>query len=230
MDKILITKESDVYGMGMVVYEVLTGNMPYSKHNDTVTLSKIQAGELPQRPSEGIDDGVWEFLESCWSRDHTKRPSSDKVYDSIAQFRSLPQAMLVADGRSGMEELPGKLRLQVQSIKISLNRSKQQQLCVKFRYGNKNYTTAPTAKAAGASDEHIWSNPENWFIETNKQYHGQMVFFEVILRTMIFKKDRVRATGSFSLLNNVNKRSYVKLETQDGAGPAVLKIFLTEAF
>ena len=190
--------------------------MPYSKYNDTVTLSKIQAGELPQRPSEGIDDGVWEFLESCWSRDPAKRPSSDRVYDSIAQFRSLPQAVIVADGRLGMDELPGKLRLQVQSIKISLNRSRQQQLCVKFRYGNKNYTTAPTTKAAGASDEHIWSafvpssfsfpfqtshrtNPENWFIETNKQYHGQLVSFEVILRTSIFKKDRVRATGSFSV-------------------------------
>lgn len=190
--------------------------MPYSKYNDTVTLSKIQAGEIPQRPSEGIDGAVWEFLESCWSRDPGIRPSSEQVYDSIAQFRSLPQAVLVADGRSGMEELPGKLRLQVQSIKISLNKLKQQHLCVKFKYGNKNHTTAPTTKALGASEEHIWfafrlllfsfpfqtshrSNPENWFIETNKQYHGQLVSFEVILRTSIFKKDRVCATGYFSV-------------------------------
>ena len=130
--------------------------MPYSKYSDAVTLSKIQAGEIPQRPSEGIDDSVWEFLESCWSRDPTKRPPSDRVCDSILQFRSLPQATLATDGRLGMEELPGKLRLRVQSIKISLKKSRQLQLCVKFKYGNKSYTTAPTAKAEGTSDEHIW--------------------------------------------------------------------------
>lgn len=130
--------------------------MPYSKHNDTVTLSKIQAGEIPQQPSEGIDATVWEFLEKCWSRDATKRPSSDQVCDSFFQFRTLPQIAPAPEGRPGMEELPGKLRLQVQSIKISLNKSKQQQLCVKFKYGNKNHTTAPTTKAVDGSDEHTW--------------------------------------------------------------------------
>ena len=130
--------------------------MPYSKYNDAVALSKIQAGELPPRPSEGINDSIWEFHESCWNSDPAKRPSSDQVYDSIAQFRSLPQAMFVADGWFGMEELPGKFRLRVQSIKISLKKSRQQQLCVKFKYGNKSYTTAPTAKAMDTSDEHLW--------------------------------------------------------------------------
>ena len=190
--------------------------MPYSKYNDTVTLSKIQAGELPQRPSEGTDDGVWEFLESCWSRDPAKRPSSDQVYDSIAQFRTLPQAMFAADGRLGMEELPRKLRLRVQSIKISLKKSRQHQLYVKFKYGNKNYTTAPIAKVVGASDEHVWcvfglflftfsfetshrNDPKSWLIETDKQHHGQLVSLEVTLRTSIFKRDRVCATGSFSV-------------------------------
>ena len=77
--------------------------MPHSKYNDTVTLSKILARELPQRPSEGVDDDVWEFLESYWSSDTAKRPSSERVYDSISQFRSLPQVMFAADGRLGME-------------------------------------------------------------------------------------------------------------------------------
>ena len=130
--------------------------MPYFKYNDTVTLSKIQAGEMPQKPSEGIDSTVWEFLERCWSRDVTKRPSSNQVYESFLQFRSLPQVASALNGWSEMEELPGKLKLQVQSIKISLNKSKQQQLCVKFKYGSRNYTTAPTTKAVNGSDEHIW--------------------------------------------------------------------------
>lgn len=133
--------------------------MPYSKYNDTVTLSKIQAGELPQKPTDGIRDTVWGFLEKCWNRDPTKRPSIAEVYDAFLQFRSLPQVVPASAGRSGMEELPGKLRLQVQSIKISLGKSKQHQLCVKFKYGNKNHTTSPTTKATHGSDEHTWFAP-----------------------------------------------------------------------
>jgi len=228
-DKIVITKESDVYGMGMIVYEVLTGNMPYSKYNDTVTLAKIQAGELPQRPSNGIDNSVWEFLEKCWNREPMHRPSTAQAYEAFLQFRYLPQ-VAPTEGRPGMEELPGKLRLQVQSIKISFSKSKQYQLCVRLKYGNKNHTTSPTTKAVDSSDEHTWNGPENWFIETNKQFYGQSVSFEVLLRTSIFKKDKVCATGNFSLLNNVNKRSYVKLEAPNSTGSAVLKVFLTEAF
>jgi len=213
----------------MVAYEVLTGNMPYSKHNDTVTLAKIQAGEVPQRPSDGIDDSVWDFLERCWSRDLVSRPSTARVCDIFLQFRFLPQVTPINGGRSGKEELPGKLRLQIQSIKISLNKSKQYQLFVKLKYGNKNHTTSPTPKTADGSDEHTWNSQENWCIETNKQFYGQSVFFEVLLRTSIFKKDKVCARGNFSLLNNVNKRSYVKLEAPGSTGSAMLKVFLTEA-
>jgi len=130
--------------------------MPYSKYNDTVALSKIQAGELPQQPSDGIGDTIWQFLEQCWNRNPKKRPLTTEVYDAFLQFRSLPQVMSATEGRSGVEELPGKLRLQVQSIKISLGKSRQQQLSVRFKYGNKNHTTSPTTKAAGGSDEHTW--------------------------------------------------------------------------
>ena len=143
----------------ILIPQVLTGNMPYSKYNDTVTLSMIQAGEIPRKPSEGIDGSVWKFLERCWSRDITERPSSHQIYDSFLQFRSLPQVMPVLDGRSGVEGLPGKLRLQIQSIKISLNKSKQQQLCIRFKYGNRNHTTAPTTKVVDGSDEHVWFAP-----------------------------------------------------------------------
>jgi len=130
--------------------------MPYSKYNDNVTLAKIQAGEIPQRPSDGIDDGVWVFLEKCWSRDPGNRPSTARACDAFLQFRNLPQATHTTEGRTGLAELPGKLRLQAQSIKISLNKSRQYQLCVKFKYGNKNHMTSPTTKAVDGSDEHTW--------------------------------------------------------------------------
>jgi len=61
--------------------------------------------------------------------------------------------MHAPDGRSPIEE--GKLKLRIQSIKISLNKQKQRQFFVKFRYENKDHTTSPTKVVAG--DEHTWS-------------------------------------------------------------------------
>lgn len=97
---------------------------------------------------------VWEYLEKCWSRDPQQRPPIADVYSTFSGFRSLPQVVHTPDGRSPMEELPGRLKLQVQSIKLSLDKPKQQQFSVRFKYGNKDHTTSPTK--AVTSDEHIW--------------------------------------------------------------------------
>ena len=54
-----------------------------------------------------------------------------------------------------MGELPGILKLQIQSIQISLNKPKQRKFSVKFKYGNKDHTTSQSTKAADG-DEHTW--------------------------------------------------------------------------
>lgn len=183
-DKILITKESDVYGMGMVAYEasfhrmvssgprvnltlisqVLTGSIPYSKHSNIAVLPKIQEGEMLQRPLNKITDPVWEFLEECWSRVPTNRPSTAQVCSAFSQFCSNPEVAPTLEGRPAMEELPaveerldrpGKLKLRVHSIKISLNKPNQQSFSVEFKYGKEQHNTLQTTGVA-AGDEHTW--------------------------------------------------------------------------
>jgi len=74
--------------------------MPYSEYNDIVALSRVQAGELPRRPPDGITDPVWEFLEKCWNGNPTKRPSTAQVYDALSRFQPLPESVFgVAEGR-----------------------------------------------------------------------------------------------------------------------------------
>lgn len=118
-----------------------------------MTLEKIRVGELPQKPS-GIDDTIWEFLRKCWSGDPAKRPPAAQVCDAFLQFGFLPKFTPALKGES-VTELPGKLKLQVQSIKIPLDKSKQPQFAVKLKYGNRDHTTS-LAKPMGGSGEHIW--------------------------------------------------------------------------
>jgi len=127
--------------------------MPYSGYNELIVLQKIKAGERPQRPSDGIADPVWEFLEKCWSGDPTKRPPTAEVRDAFSKFRTFPEATL-PNLRSPIEELPGTLKLQVQAIRISLNKPRKQQFSVEFKYGNKDHTTSFTEAVAG--DQHTW--------------------------------------------------------------------------
>jgi len=147
--------------------------MPYFKWNDTITLQKIQAGEMPQQPSVN-DDEIWEFLRRCWSRDPKKRPSTTQVFNVFSQFRSLLQAIDGCEG-PGIEEVRGRLglrvrrlKLRVRSIKILLDKSKPQYLFVKFKYGTKDHTTSPTTKAGGGPGEYTWLRFAHFYL---RYYH-----------------------------------------------------------
>ena len=226
-DIIRLTKENDVYGMGMVVYEVssavprgpirglhltfisevLAGNAPYSECKDiSEALGMIENGRLPLRPSNGISGPTWSFLERCWSRDPTERPSIDKACKTLSQ----PELRDLNLGKM----LTGRFELQVQSIEFSLSGSEQQQFSVKLSYGGNDNSTSLTP-SMGASGEHEWSafhpfppssllklqcrvKPEGWCIEPNVDVHGFLVSLEV-LRTPISDQGNLCARGDFSV-------------------------------
>ena len=57
------TKESDCYALGMVVLEVLTGQVPFPRCSDVVITMKIIEGERPGRPQG--PEAVW-FSKDLW--------------------------------------------------------------------------------------------------------------------------------------------------------------------
>jgi serine/threonine protein kinase len=64
------TRESDCYALGMTIYEVLSGQIPFASSKSSVVIRKITGGERPERP-QGDDgryftDGVWEVVQRCW--------------------------------------------------------------------------------------------------------------------------------------------------------------------
>ena len=77
------TKSSDCYALGMTVYEVLSGHVPFPQYNDIIVTLRVSRGERPERPQgtggKWFTDGVWEILEQCWKPEPGDRPSANPV-------------------------------------------------------------------------------------------------------------------------------------------------------
>jgi len=77
------TKASDCYSLGMVIYEVLSGQTPFAKCSSFAVVWKILEGERPVRP-EGeqgtrFTDSTWEMLRLCWEPQPGDRISAKEV-------------------------------------------------------------------------------------------------------------------------------------------------------
>lgn len=81
------TKESDRYALGMVIYEVLSGWMPFSPCNEAVVVFKVLHGERPGKPEgmqgERFTADLWEMLERCWKPQPDERPSLDIILQCL---------------------------------------------------------------------------------------------------------------------------------------------------
>ena len=77
------TKESDCYALGMVVYEVLSGQTPFAPHKSPAVTWKVLDGQRPEKPQgeegELFTDAIWKVLELCWKQKPEERTSAKAV-------------------------------------------------------------------------------------------------------------------------------------------------------
>ena len=77
------TKHSDCYALGMVMYEVLSGRVPFPRHNICAVVAKVSRGERPGRPRGAerrwFTDEVWGVLQRCWAPRRDHRPKIGDV-------------------------------------------------------------------------------------------------------------------------------------------------------
>ena len=81
------TKESDCYALGMVIYEVLSGQAPFTSLKDFIVIRKVVDGERPERP-EGVrgawfTDDLWGTVNLCWATKPKDRPSIKVILERL---------------------------------------------------------------------------------------------------------------------------------------------------
>ena len=94
------TKESDCYALGMVIYEVLSGQVPFSQCMGHTFLLKVMGGERPEKPrgTQGawFTDELWGLLERCWRRQPHDRPNLKALLQYLEGVTRPPQSPALA--------------------------------------------------------------------------------------------------------------------------------------
>lgn len=88
------TKESDCYALGMVIYEVLSGETPFAQYVGPVVLIRVLKGERPRRPpGKLITDGIWKMLNLCWKAQPRDRINANGILLGLGENPSSRPAL-----------------------------------------------------------------------------------------------------------------------------------------
>lgn len=86
------TKPGDIYALGMVIYEVLTGAQPFCEREWVFSevMYHVVRGERPTKPDDaeqiGFGGGTWELAEECWMEEPARRTEIERVLTHLTRF------------------------------------------------------------------------------------------------------------------------------------------------
>ncbi|KAF9651098.1 kinase-like protein [Thelephora ganbajun] len=108
------SESSDCYALGMVVYEVLSGHVPFYRYAHYVVPGKVVEGKRPRRPEgvEGVSftDDLWKVLEDCWIPQPSDRPRIKDVLQCLEKVSGswTPPPRMPAASRSSSGVIAGQ--------------------------------------------------------------------------------------------------------------------------
>ena len=108
-------KESDCYSLGMVIYEVLSGQQPFFQRSDADAMRHILNGGRPRKPHgpmrQLFTGDICEILEHCWKHQPSERISAKDVLQRLEKIPSPLNLPPGGDTETGMflSFVPGSL-------------------------------------------------------------------------------------------------------------------------
>ena len=102
-EKCYRTERSDCYALGMVIYEIISGNMPFHEHSDYTVVSKVLKGKRPHLGAE-FPDILSEMLRLCWMTQPSDRPDVKDVLQCLERVWESSTPPHSVDGTTTSEE------------------------------------------------------------------------------------------------------------------------------
>ncbi|KIJ18506.1 hypothetical protein PAXINDRAFT_109885 [Paxillus involutus ATCC 200175] len=92
----ILNEKTDIYSFGSLMLQVLSGKVPFFGSNTRQVNGKVALGHRPPRETgwndQPIPDVYWRFIEHCWDKVPSDRPSSTEVLEFIRSQLELTQA------------------------------------------------------------------------------------------------------------------------------------------
>ena len=88
------TPATDVYGLGLLLFEMLIGHAPASRLKDTLELIRTIVGGLPAEELESLDPDLASLIRRCISRKPEERPPIQEVIADLRRIKALGNAGL----------------------------------------------------------------------------------------------------------------------------------------
>jgi TPR repeat protein len=83
MNREQATKKVDVFGFGLIVYEVLFGKSVFPKDGKLLELADLQSRGIRPEIPKTVNPVVQEVIRKCWSKIPDERPTFEAVYEQL---------------------------------------------------------------------------------------------------------------------------------------------------
>ncbi|RIB12429.1 kinase-like domain-containing protein [Gigaspora rosea] len=78
-----LNKKSDVYSVGMIMWEVSSGKIPFCSIDDLDVQRELCFNNIREKIVEGTPISYLNIYQQCWQNDPDLRPTMDQVYDNL---------------------------------------------------------------------------------------------------------------------------------------------------
>ena len=93
-----LSRASDVFAFGMLLFELFTGAMPWGQRTAPATAWKLTCGNLrpPLPPSPLLDPALSGLIQQCWRQDPASRPGMHEVRRALQTWLDREGTSLIA--------------------------------------------------------------------------------------------------------------------------------------